>query len=270
MYRGATRTFSEPKTTDANVTHNKYVRLLPQPFDGTFGWVESGWLDDAEASNYPDLLQVAFDYVIDKPRTFDANGWLFKGDAHYGPASGSNGSLQPGSDFNDYQGRIYTYHDGTTDNPDPTRYASMDCSGFMRMVFGVRGGMEMTINPDGVRLPRTSYWMVDSAPGTMVEPDVGADKVVPPRAYMKLLPGDLFFWDQSTFNANPDTNKEIDHVGMYIGVDNAGHRRFISSRIGIDGPTMGDHPASDPTTITRSYVDGTGLYSKSFRAVRRL
>jgi hypothetical protein len=50
---------------------------------------------------------------------------------------------------------------------------------------------------------------------------------------------------------------------MYLGLDAGDHQRFISSRKGANGPTMGDFKG-------KSILDGTGLYARAFRAVRRL
>ena len=72
-----------------------------------------------------------------------------------------------------------------------------------------------------------------------------------------LLPGDLVFFDAST-----DDGAQIDHVGIFVGQDQAGHYRFISSRKTPNGPTLGDLGA-------RSVLDGTGFYAAAFRAVRR-
>jgi cell wall-associated NlpC family hydrolase len=73
-----------------------------------------------------------------------------------------------------------------------------------------------------------------------------------------LQAGDLVFFD-----ADPIDGPAIDHVGMFIGVDSVGNRRFISSRKGANGPTLGDVRGA-------SVLDGPGLYAKSFRSARRL
>ena len=70
--------------------------------------------------------------------------------------------------------------------------------------------------------------------------------------------GDLVFFDAST-----DDGAAIDHVGIYLGVDSAGHRRFISSRKKANGPTMGDVGGA-------SIIDGGGYWAAAFRAVRRI
>jgi hypothetical protein len=73
-----------------------------------------------------------------------------------------------------------------------------------------------------------------------------------------LQTGDLVFFD-----ADPSDDPAIDHVGMFLGRDEAGRSRFISSRKSPNGPTLGDvHGAS--------LLDGTGLYARSFRSARRL
>jgi cell wall-associated NlpC family hydrolase len=76
--------------------------------------------------------------------------------------------------------------------------------------------------------------------------------------FERLQAGDLVFFD-----ADPLDGPAIDHVGMFLGQDEAGHWRFVSSRKSPNGPTMGDlHGAS--------LLDGTGLYARSFRSARRL
>jgi cell wall-associated NlpC family hydrolase len=70
--------------------------------------------------------------------------------------------------------------------------------------------------------------------------------------------GDLVFFD-----ADPEDHRRLDHVGMYLGPDAAGHHRFISSRKGHNGPTLGDIRG-------RSVLDGRGLNARTFQAARRL
>jgi cell wall-associated NlpC family hydrolase len=77
-------------------------------------------------------------------------------------------------------------------------------------------------------------------------------------AHEGLQAGDLVFFD-----ADPEDGAAIDHVGMYLGRDERGHRRFISSRKGANGPTLGDVRGA-------SILDGPGLYAKGFRSARRL
>ena len=101
---------------------------------------------------------------------------------------------------------------------------------------------------------RRAVQMSASAPGVVVIADTGTR----PAGLGALLPGDLVFFDAST-----DDGTLVDHVGIYLGVDSAGAPRFLSSRKGADGPTMGD-------VRGRSTLSGSGLYATSFRAARRL
>lgn len=96
--------------------------------------------------------------------------------------------------------------------------------------------------------------MLSAAPGVIVIPNSGAQVA----KFTRLQGGDLVFFDAST-----DDGTAIDHVGMYLGVDSAGHHRFISSRKRVNGPSLGD-------TGGRSLLDGTGHYAVAFRATRRL
>lgn len=130
----------------------------------------------------------------------------------------------------------------------------MDCSGYVRMVFGYRSGVPVVLQPDGVALPRRAVQMDDSAPGVTVVPHTGTR----PSDLAGLQPGDLVFFDAST-----DDGTLIDHVGIHLGLDSAGAPRFLSSRKGADGPTMGD-------VRGRSTLSGSGLYATSFRSARRL
>jgi cell wall-associated NlpC family hydrolase len=70
--------------------------------------------------------------------------------------------------------------------------------------------------------------------------------------------GDLVFFD-----ADPEDGPAVDHVGLYLGRDDGGHLRFLSSRKGANGPTLGD-------TRGASLLDGAGLYARAFRSARRL
>lgn len=246
--RGPSRVLGEAGVT-ATVTTSSWVRLLPAPFAGT---VDTRWLSAALADRSPDVLAVALQYVAGAPDAWDATGSRYAGDASYGPLQ-ADGTRAEGSDWNDYLGVAATY--GTvTDQPEADQAGALDCSGFTRMVFGRRGGFPLTLDPDGVGLPRRSAQMAASAPGPVIVADTGTQ--APVSSAMR--PGDLLFFDASS-----DDGTAIDHVGIYLGPDNAGRARFVSSRKTPDGPTMGDAAAY-------SVVSGTGFYARAFRAVRRL
>jgi len=250
--RGESRTFREPNVA-ATVTSNVEVRLLPAPFSGT---VDDDWLDmalDSMASTGPDVLQTALQYVYGAPTIRNSSGVRIAGDANYGPLL-SDGTRQEGSDFNDYMGVKWTYG-STIDAPESKQYGSLDCSGFTRMVYGYRWGFGLTLDPDGKRLPRRAVWMAGSGgPGVTIVANSGSQASVSSA----IRPGDLVFFDAAT-----NDGTAIDHVGIYLGRDNAGRARFISSRKTPNGPTMGDAGGS-------SLIDGTGFYARSFRSVRRL
>ncbi|PPK95379.1 cell wall-associated NlpC family hydrolase [Kineococcus xinjiangensis] len=245
--RGPERVFAE-STTSAVVRSTTWVRLLPQPSAGTADWE---WLGTALASTAPDVLALAMQYTTSAPAVHDQQGLQIAGDASYGPLTATG--REEGSDFNDYLGVAWSYG-STTDAPETRQFRSLDCSGYVRMAFGYRGGVPLVLRPDGAGLPRRAVEMLASAPGVVVQPDLGTRPPVPTA----LAPGDLLFFDAST-----DDGTAVDHVGIYLGVDSAGAPRFLSSRKTVDGPTLGD-------TGGKSVLKGTGLYATSFRAVRRL
>ena len=259
---GPTRTFSEP--TAANpVTHSFWVRTLPSPFTGT---VDKTWLGAALTENQaglPDILGIAMQYIQGAPPIMDGTLQI-AGDASYGPLQ-PDGTRQEGSDFNDYLGVSWLYPNGLVDAPETAQFGCLDCSGYMRMVWGFRHSFEGSGYADNIplclsplannsALPRRAFEICASAPGVIVTPNTG----IQITKLTALLPGDLVFFDAST-----DDGTQIDHVGMYLGVDAAGKHRFISSRKSIDGPTLGDYRGA-------SILEGAGLYAHAFRAVRRL
>jgi cell wall-associated NlpC family hydrolase len=250
--RGPQRTFAEA-TASHPVKSTTWVRLLPAPFDGA---VDMVWLEQARADTSPDLLAIAMQYTANAPARIDENGLTYAGDAAYGPLQ-ADGTRQEGSDFNDYLGISRTY-ENKVDKPEAHQFGSLDCSGFVRMVFGYRGGMAMTLARDanGTALPRRAVQMAASAPGVLTIPDSGTR--VSAADLARLAPGDLVFFDVST-----DDGTLIDHVGIYLGKDTAGNHRLISSRKTANGPTLGDSGG-------RSVLNGSGLYAVGFRAARRV
>ncbi len=246
---GPGRTFAEASTPDRVVTQT-WVRLLPAAFRGT---VDTAWLARARADRSADVLATAFQYVSGAPSLRDAFGVQVAGDASYGPLL-ADGSRQEGSDFSDYLGVTWTYPDGALDPPEVDQFLALDCSGFVRMVFGYRGGVAISLRLVAGAIPRRAFEQAASAPGIIVITNRG----VVPTSRTLMAAGDLVFFDAST-----DDGSQLDHVGIFLGRDTAGHDRFISSRKTADGPTMGD-------LAGRSVLDGTGLYARSFRAARRI
>jgi hypothetical protein len=257
---GPRRVFAESSAPDT-VTHRTWVRTLPVPFDGD---VDTAWLEralDANERKIADILALALQYLKGAPRIMDGDLQI-AGDAHYGPLI--DGHREEGSDFNDYLGIEWTYPE-RVDKPEARQRQCLDCSGFVRMLWGYRRNMPGTQHPGVVPLsldarrnrsaiPRRAHQIYEAAPGVVIVPDSG-DQV---RDFSRLGVGDLVFFD-----ADDSDGTRIDHVGVYLGRDAGGHHRFVSSRKGADGPTLGDHKG-------KSVLDGTGLYARSFRAVRRL
>jgi len=257
---GPKRTFSEPTVANP-VTHSVWVRSLPMPFDGN---IDMTWLTRALEANQlavPDVLAIAMQYVAGAPATFEGDLQI-AGDASYGPPK--NGKREEGSDFSDYLGIEWVYPEGV-DKPEKRQLHCVDCSGFIRMVWGYRHHLPGYGYVDTVPLclkprqshdaiPRRAFEIYEAAPGVVVVSDVG----IQVKDFSSVRIGDLLFFD-----ADPGDGTRIDHVGMYLGLDAGNHHRFISSRKGANGPTLGDYKG-------KSLLDGTGLYAKSFRAVNRL
>lgn len=55
----------------------------------------------------------------------------------------------------------------------------------------------------------------------------------------------------------------VDHVGIYLSLDTAGRRRFVSSRKTVNGPTMSDLGGA-------SLLDGAGTYTRTLHTVHRV
>lgn len=257
---GPERTFSEQ---DVSVTHTTWIRTLPTPFDEQ---LDLDWLEQALEANQqqvPDILAIAMQYIKGAPAVLDENGLQIAGDANYGPEK--DGKRQEGADFNDYLGIRWQYETDESDKPEPEQFRCLDCSGFVRMVWGHRHNFSgsgyvdaipfsLKIKPDSSTMPRRAWQICVGAPGIPIIPNRG----VQVTDFSKLGIGDLVFFD-----ANEDDGSAIDHIGMFMGLDVTDKHRFISSRKSINGPTMSDFKG-------KSVLEGTGLYAQSFRAVRRL
>jgi hypothetical protein len=255
---GTKRTFREPKFTRASVTADVWVRLAPQEWHADAErepWFKD-WFAHALTDTSPDALGVAFQYVDGAPDLYDANGVRYAGDAQFGPYSATDpDGRAENNDFYDYLGIPYTFPDGASGTPRKDRYGDVDCSGFLRLVYGYRLGYPLrNTNSPGDRLPRRVFAMSQYGPGVEVVKDQG----IPARDYAALQPGDLLF-----FNVDPADGPAADHSGIFLGVDDSGHYRFISSRTLANGPTMGD-------TKYAAILDGNGHFAQAFRNARRL
>lgn len=262
MLRGPFRTFREGPHS---VRHGVWARTYPQPFrEEGFdpGWLASAL--EANARKEPDILAIAMQYIAGSaPIQADDDLQLqIAGDASYGPEVGD--TREEGSDFNDYLGIAWPYPEDPVDQPEGRQFRCLDCSGYVRMVFGYRrnlsgpdaGNIALCRAPreDRAAIPRRAHEIASHAPGVLV----AGPSTHQVTDFSGLAAGDLVFFD-----ADPNDGPQIDHVGIYVGRDTIGHHRFISSRKRADGPTMSDIGG-------RSILDGDGLYALAFRAARRL
>lgn len=254
---GPERTFAEPQFEGEAVTTRVWVRLLPEEWRAGAeqeGWFRP-WLRDNLDNAEPDILAMAGEYLDGAPAGDDDEGVRIRGDARFGPPGPNGGPSPENSDFYDYLGVRWRFADGAARRPDPVRYGAVDCSGFVRLVYGYRGGYPLLATEDpGPGLPRRARAMAETGPGVVVLPDTGA----PPANLGALQTGDLLFFD---LDQAPD--RRTDHVGIYLGRDVNGLHRFVSSRRRADGPTLGDVGGT-------SLLDDGGHYARSFRAAKRL
>jgi cell wall-associated NlpC family hydrolase len=259
LLTGPERTFSEPANTSTVITTTAWIRLAPEEWHAgsqDAAWFRP-WLTAALADTTPDVLAVATEYLHGTAEKRDGKGIRYAGDASFGPASESDpDGRAENSDFYDYLGIPWQFPDTGLTRPKPARYGDVDCSGYLRLVYGYRLGYPLrNANTAGVGLPRRAFAISQFGPGVEVIPNRG----VPPSDYHLLQPGDLVF-----FNSDPGTGPfRTDHSGIFMGVDSAGHYRFISSRSKADGPTFGD-------TGGAALLDGGGHWSQRFRNARRI
>ncbi|WP_327245850.1 C40 family peptidase [Streptomyces sp. NBC_01320] len=262
---GPSRTFTEPATTKSRIVTEDWVRLMPYQWkkgSQKEKWFKD-WFKEFFGSEEDDLFAMAFQYVDQAPVKKDDEGVPYAGDANFGPIN-PNGS--PGndyrleeSDFYDYLGIPYTFRNGTTMQPRSERARSMDCSGFIRTVFGYRARYPlMATDTQGDGLPRTANGMARSDRGTDIIELTGIAPADRPKNIDVLQPGDLVF-----FKLDQRTKQRLDHVGMYMGHDTDGHKIFVSSREEVNGPTIGDKGGT-------SRLDGNGYYAATLRSAKRL
>jgi hypothetical protein len=244
--------------TPPSVTHSTWVQLLPAPFAGA---VDETWLAGALSAS-TDVLSIGMEYITGGSKEAEY-GPLYAPGRSFELAHADDGTRQEGSDWNDYLGVTGNYPDlatPTTDAAESYQLGCLDCSGFVRAVFGYRGGLPMCLDDpadyNGLRIPRRAVDQNASGPGVTVALGAGAAPDL-----SQLLPGDVLYFDADTSNPTEEEG-QIDHTGIYLGVDAAGKRRFLSSRKVASGPTLGD--LGGP-----SIIDGAALYARSLRRIRR-
>lgn len=259
---GPARTFTEEKYTTAKVVSDQWVRLLPKEWKKgaeKSDWFTT-WFKEYRGSNEPDVLAFAMQYIDGAEKKQNKQGIAYAGDAGFGPvnpdpaARAADPRLEQ-SDFFDYLGVAYTFRNGTVIQPEKMRYRDVDCSGFVRLVYGYRARYPLAPSDDlGDGLPRTANGIARSDVGVPVL-ELTGDR---PQSLGRLQPGDLVF-----FEIDKRTGARLDHTGIYLGLDTEGHPRFISSRSEANGPTFGDKGGD-------ARLDGNGFYAKGLRSARRL
>lgn len=272
---GPSRTFTWGNPVSVTIPSTAWVRTLTAPFQPEMSPAAmSDWVNAARAvscaapTGTQDILSIAFDYVEGAP--LDA-GHIY------------------GADFNDYLGVAWDPPDGSVRSPDPTQLGKVDCSGYMRLVWGYRdnftyqgtsGSIPLSMNAVTGMLPRRSYQQYMYGPGKPVVPfrlaPAGASPssggTPTPAEVAALRVGDLLFFDVNcdytvaSPSCSADPAVAIGHVGILLGPDTAGNLRFISSRASADGPTIGNVTA---WSIVNGATSST-YFPKRFRAARRL
>jgi cell wall-associated NlpC family hydrolase len=253
---GPPRTFVESKFTEATITTTTWVRLAPEvwaPGAENAAWFGQ-WFEQAMKDTSPDVFAIAMQYADGSVGEEDADGLQFRGDAAFGPVAPSGYARLEQSDFLDYLGITYRFPDAGRKTAKPAHLGALDCSGFVRMVYGYRLGYPLLgTNEPGPGLPRRAYAIATSGPGVAVIPNTQTRVT----AYDALQPGDLVFFEVE------GSQDELDHVGIFVGIDSDGHYRFMSSRERANGPTFGDLGGT-------SLLDDGGMYSQAWRAARRI
>ncbi len=253
--------------TPPAVTHRDWVRLLDAPFDGEWTPAVEATVRGWAGSMAPDVLSYAMMFLPGAPGVRGADprvaGADVLGEAGYGKPD-SQGLRPVGADFHDYMERPWTFPDETR-RPEGGQRGNLDCSGYVRMVYGFHLGVGMVAVKDPAKkaLPRKSGAMVDFAPGVRVAQRAGSGGSAPDLG--QLQPGDLVLFDVNDVAGDPEDPDayDVDHVGVYLGLDRAGRRRFLSSRKSADGPTMADVSGA-------STLDGPGIYADALHTVHRV
>ncbi|WP_086559402.1 hypothetical protein [Streptomyces africanus] len=244
--------------TVPSVTHSTWVRVLAQPFNGTWTPALADQIRTWATDTRPDVLAYAMMYVTGAPAVTSPAlaGAQVAGQCSYGPLDSSGIPIE-GADFHDYMARDWVFANGETQTAGVGEAGCLDCSGFVRMIYGFHMGIPMVrnLNIDGTVLPRQTKDIGPSGPGIIVAQATGA---APPLTNIQI--GDVPHFDATS--GGGETEGQLDHNGIYLGTDSLGQPRFINSRKTPQGPTFGDLGGA-------SRLDGAGTYATSLRLIRR-
>ena len=236
------------------ITHSWWVRTLSSPYSGAWSQAIDEQLRAWDGSTVPDALAYAQMYQTGALTVLRPDGHRLMGQAGYGPLN-ADGTLSEGADFHEYMGVGWTFPNGETMPAAGSSWeGNLDCSGFVRMIYGYHLGIPMCVsaNYNGFNLPRVTENIGRSGPGVVVA-DGGTS--VPDLDSLQI--GDVVHFDADS--SDPGV---LDHNGIYIGSDTGGNLRFVNSRKTPHGPTFADLGGA-------SRLDGTGTYATSLRLVRR-
>jgi hypothetical protein len=282
------------------VEHNVWVRLLDIPFNGT---VDTNWLTSQLQNTQDDILATSMYFIGNSLPVIEANSTKItqrdnppilslasgyptinpttreiKGDCSYG-STDILGARPIGADFNDYLWLTATYPN-VVDQPELSDFRSLDCSGYIRMIYGYFYGWSMSRSetPDGIKIPRLADEQTRFGPGVIIMDRFALN--TPPTIISYILPGDILGFAEDTGQryvideetgelvlveeeGQEDIELRVSHIAIFLGIDIDGKYRFLSARQSANGPTMSD--LSGNSTV----IDGNNLYSRMFRIIRR-
>ncbi|NEA53590.1 hypothetical protein G3I60_05315 [Streptomyces sp. SID13666] len=241
------------------VTHGTWVRVLAAPYSGTWTSALADQVRQWAVDTSPDVIGYAMMFAFQGSTVTDPalSGKRIFGEAQYGPLA-ADGSRIEFSDWNDFSGMGWTYPNGevrTFPHGSVTTSGGIDCSGFLRSVWRHMGiPLTFDLNFDGLNLPRRTRDIGPYGPGVIVQQATGT---APSLTGLQI--GDTVLFDA---DATEPIEGQIDHNGIYLGVDSNGNNRFISSRKTVSGPTFAD--LGGP-----SIINGTGTFAARLRIIRR-
>ncbi|MER7892124.1 NlpC/P60 family protein [Micromonospora sp. NPDC094482] len=256
---GPPRQFTEPSTTPAVIDSTSWVRVAPRAWQAEHDLDEkfASWLlDQIEAKNPPvDVLAAAMQYLPDAPDGVNDDGVRYIGDAGFGYVHSAD--ERDGADFYDYLEIPWKFSDSGRAKPSKRWDRDLDCSGYLRLIYGYRFGIPLfnaPVNTTVNGLPRTASSMASYARSVLIA--AGRNPSRAPTNLSAMQPGDLVFF------ALHDDPGLITHSGIYLGKDQDGGMRFVSSRGTVDGPTFGD--------VRGDGVVDSGYFGERLRRVIRL
>lgn len=192
--------------------------LLPAPFTGT---VDEVLLDEMVAASVMDLYDIVYAMV-------NSNIVMRNGVQIYGP-----NAYDATADFNDYLGITFA-----GDAPDMAKTGKLSPAGLIRLLFG----------PVGLGLP------LGEIPGDMVgqytETTAPGVSVIDTEVYMPSTQMIGFLQMGDVLGFTSGGKNPTHHVGVYLGTDSFGGKRFVSMR------QDKDNVSAEDGVLTFSVVQG--------------